>query len=190
MNPSVRKFWLWFFSINLVLIIGIFLSIKIYTAHGQSIKIPVLVGLSVEKAKSILDEMKLEVVIADSLFELNMPPGSVIHTDPSAGIEVKVGRRVYLTLNSFTPTLSRVPNLTDLSLHKASIDLKAKGFFIGQIVKRPDIAKDFVLFGEFNGRTLREGEMLPMGSTIDLYVGTGENVNEVDSTSLVYEEEY
>lgn len=189
MKPAVRKFWLLFISINIVLILGLFLGLKIYTSHGQSIEIPVLVGLSFDEAQKILDEMGLEVVVADSLFDSKIPTGSVIESDPMAGIQVKNGRRVYLTLNALTPPLAMIPNLTDISFLKASIDLKSKGFIIGRIIKKQDIAKDFVIAGEFNGRTLKEGEKLPMGTIIDLVVGTGEGSFEEDSTELDFYED-
>lgn len=189
MKPAVRKFWLLFLSINIVLVLCLFLGLKLYTSHGQSIEIPVLVGLSLDEAQKILDEMGLEVVVADSLFDSKIPAGSVIESDPTAGIQVKLGRRVYLTLNAFTPPLAMIPNLTDISYHKATIDLKSKGFVIGRIIKKQDIAKDFVIAGEFNGRTLKEGEKLPMGTIIDLIVGTSEGALEEDSTEWdVYED--
>lgn len=189
MKPAVRKFWLLFISINIVLVLGLFLGLKLYTSHGQSIEIPVLVGLSFDEAQKILDEMGLEVVVADSLFDSKIPTGSVIESDPMAGIQVKNGRRVYLTLNALTPPLAMIPNLTDISFHKASIDLKSKGFVIGRIIKKQDIAKDFVIAGEFNGRILKEGEQLPMGTIIDLIVGTGEGSFEEDSTELDFYED-
>ncbi|MFM7912172.1 MAG: PASTA domain-containing protein, partial [Bacteroidota bacterium] len=92
MKPAVRKFCLLFLSINIVFVLVFFLGLKLYTSHGQSIEIPVLVGLSFDEAQKILEEMGLEVVVADSLFDSKIQPGSVIESDPTAGIQVKFGR--------------------------------------------------------------------------------------------------
>jgi beta-lactam-binding protein with PASTA domain len=171
MISPVRKFWIQFLSFNVILIVGILLALKVYTSHGEEIEVPQLVGKSLTEAESILRDLGLEVMVMDSQFSENTNPGAVVASDPAAGLLVKEGRRIYITMNMQELPLVSLPPLNDLSIRKATLDLQNKGFKVGQIIYKLDLAHNFVLTGQRNGITLMPGTPLPLGTKVDLVVG-------------------
>jgi beta-lactam-binding protein with PASTA domain len=113
-----------------------------------------------------------------------LDPAAVVMSDPETGFLVKSGRTVYLTLNLSDLPSMPVPNLTDLSLRKATMDLTNKGFVVGQLIMKPDLAHQVVLGGQHKGRGVRTGQMLPRGSVIDLLVGFNNSDSLVEVPNL------
>jgi len=185
MMSPVRKFWLQFLGLNLILVIGFLAALNNYTSHGEAIEVPQLVGKSLEEAESILGELELDAVVVDSQFSEGLAPASVVASDPFSGFFVKKGRRIYLTLNLVNIPMVSLPQLTDLSLRKATLDLQNKGLKVGQLIYQPDIAHNVVLSGQRNGLTLDSGTLLPRGTTVDLVIGVGNMDHLVKVPSLI-----
>lgn len=183
MSPT-RRFWLQFLGLNLILVVGVLAALNGYTSHGEAIEVPSLVGKSLEEAESLLTDMELESVVVDSQFVEGMDPSAVVACDPSAGLLVKKGRRIYLTLNLKDLPMVPLPILTDLSLRKATLDLQNKGFQVGQLIYQPDIAHNTVLSGQRNGLTLASGTLLPRGTRVDLVIGMSNMDTLVEVPSL------
>jgi beta-lactam-binding protein with PASTA domain len=142
------------------------------------------VGKSLPEAESLLKNLKLESVVADSQFVEGMEPAAVVACDPSQGLLVKRGRRVYLTLNLMDLPMVLLPHLTDLSLRKATLDLQNKGFKVGQLMYQLDIAHNIVLYGQRNGLALATGTPLPWGTAVDLVIGMSDIGTMVEVPSL------
>ena len=73
------------------------------TRHGFS-------GIPLEQAQRLARQNDLELTINDSLFVPAYEGGIVLDQLPEEGVEVKPGRTVYVTINSFRQ--KRVPVLT------------------------------------------------------------------------------
>lgn len=184
MMSPVRKFWIQFLGLNLLLVLGILAALNMYTSHGEEIEVPTLLGKSPEEAESLLRALDLEAVVTDSQFTEGFDPLAVVATDPSSGLLVKKGRRVYLTLNLADLPMVALPQLTDLSLRKATLDLQNKGFKVGQLLYQPDIAHNVVLEGRRNGLSVAAGTPLARGTAIDLVIGMGNMDSLVEVPSL------
>ena len=167
-----------FIYANLVVacILGIvYFWLSTYTDHGQTIEIPELKGKNFAQAKSTLEALKLRIAIMDSVFDVDKPKGSIIEQNPTKGAKVKENRTVYITVNAFQAPQVTVPNLKDASLRQAKAIIEVVGLEVGNIIYRPDIAKNAILGFSYKGQPFKTGMQVPYGSKIDLVVGDGLN---------------
>jgi len=156
---------------SLVLLFALDKAIDAYTRHGQVVVMPQLTGVDATLALKQLEALGLMGVINDTLFVDGAIPGSICVQDPAENSEVKEGRTVYLTVVSGEVPMVRLPNLVDVSLRKATMDLQRLGLQAGNITTRPDIAHNVVLDVRLQGRTITAGTLLPKGTRVDLEVG-------------------
>lgn len=144
------------------------------TNHGQTVTVPDLRGMKFKDIESFLSQKSLEVKISDSsVFVLDKPPGVVIEQDPSPNEKVKEGRTIYVTITRTVPPQVKLPNLVDVSQRQAEAILGSYGLKVGQLIYKPDLAKDAVLAMMQHGNTLKPGDQLPKGSVVDLILGDG-----------------
>ncbi len=158
-------------TIVLTVIIGQLL--KIYTHHSETVVVPNLIGsMPVDlDSKNIKDDF--ELVVIDSVFDLNKPKGSIAFQEPPSNSVVKRHRTIYLTLVATTPEQVRMPDLSDLTLRQASAVLETYGLKTGRIDYVANIAKNAVVRQLFKGRDFKSGDWILKGSAIDLKIGNG-----------------
>lgn len=167
------------FAIVLVtLILLIFLgSLGFLTKHGRILKIPSVTGMPMQEAVKILNQQDFDVEIQDSVYIDTIAPLTVTRQFPEADAAVKINRTVYLTVNRGVPPLVSMPRLIG-SYRNAILILKQFGLKLGDTSYRPDFAKNSILSQLYNGKEIRPGTKIPMGSTISLVLGSGvSNVN-------------
>lgn len=157
--------------ISLGLLFGLMSYLKVYTKHGQEIEVPDLMDLHVDQLGSLLATYQLQHVVVDSAFLKGKPAHLVYDQDPKPGSKVKEGRSIYVSITSSNTPKVLVPELVDLSLRKATIDLKNLGLELGALIMRPDIANNVVLEMQQNGKRIPAGKEIPKGSLVDLVVG-------------------
>lgn len=145
-----------------------------FTRHGSSLSVPDLRGMRIENVEEFLHSKHLRYKIADSsVFDLSKPPGTVIEQDPQPDEKVKEERTVYLSITRSTPPGVKIPDLEDNSLRQAEAILKSYGLVRGQLIYKPDLAKNAVLEMQIRGRTVTKGLQVPKGTVIDLVLGDG-----------------
>ncbi|MEN5196814.1 PASTA domain-containing protein [Sphingobacterium faecium] len=179
------------FRNNLLIAIGfvlaiflfIYLGLKVYTKHDESIEVPQVKGLHVSAAISALENANLEYQI-DSVYQMDAKPGLVIEQDPEPKFHVKTGRTIYLTIITQVAPEIAFPKIKDKTLIEASSILKNHNLRIGDTTYVADIARDIVLDAQFAGQSIREGRMITKGSKIDLILGNGQGANEVQIPDL------
>ena len=163
-----------------------------YTRHGETVTVPDLKGLPIAQLKNFLKNKNLDYKVADSsVFILDKPAGIVVEQDPYPGSHVKENRTIYVTITRTVPPQVHLPNLIDVSQRQAEAILNSYGLKSGSLTYKPDLAKNAVLELSMNGRTLKPGDEVPKGSTIDLVLGDGIGNTEVTVPNLVglsYEE--
>lgn len=149
------------------------LSLDIYTRHGQKFIVPNMVGQSVTEAETLALEGELQINVIDSLYMPKQKPGAILVQSPKAGMGVKSGRSIFLTINAFRPRTDIIPYVTGYSLRQAKNVLENRGFEIEKLVYRSDIATNNVLDERFNGKSIVNGSRLEaeLGSKITLIVG-------------------
>ena len=144
------------------------------TKQGQTITVPDLSRMSLERVDARLAQLELRREILDSAnYNPDYPPFSVIEQVPRAGKEVKENRKIYLTINPSGFRKVEIPDLIRKTRRQVVPTLRSLGFEIGKITYEPDDAKDAVLELRHNGKVLEPGTRLTKTSTIDLVLGDG-----------------
>ncbi|MGN5955848.1 PASTA domain-containing protein [Sphingobacterium lactis] len=167
-----------------VLFVVVYFGLKLYTKHGDSQEVPVLKGLHISEALSILDKAGLEYEV-DSIYQMDAKPGLVIDQDPDPQAHVKSGRTIYLTIITQTAPEIAFPEVLDKTFIEASAILKNHSLKIADTTYINDIARDVVLDVKFAGQPLRAGRMVPKGSKISLVLGNGRGDSEVEIPNLL-----
>ncbi len=164
-------------AIAIVLLIAVYFAVVLgldsYTNHNQAIAVPDFKGLTLEEVEKIATEKNLVVEIMDSVYTNNVEKGAIYSQLPEAEFKVKEGRIIYLTINAMLPESVQMPDLVGGSLRQAKSDIETYGLEIGNLRYVPDIATNSVLKQIYNGKEIKSGELIEIGSTIDLVLGKG-----------------
>jgi len=174
-----------FFAAIVLLLFLLFKGLDLYTRHGKTIAVPEVTGLQLPEARKMLERSHLKCVVSDSLYNKEMPAGSVLDCRPQVGKQVKEGRVVYLTVNTSNVPMYAVPEVADnSSMRQAIARIEASGFKLDSI-ERVQGEKDWVYGVKYKGRELYTGEKVPMGASLVLMVGEGIKAHEaVDSLTI------
>lgn len=157
-----------------------------FTNHGETISVPDLRGMKLEEIERFLADKQLEVKISDSsVFIVDKQPGTVIDQDPAPNEKVKEGRTVYITVTRTVPPQIKFPDLVDVSHRQAEAILASYGVKVGQLIYKPDLAKDAVLAVMLDGRELKAGDEVTKGVIVDLVLGDGIGSTDVIVPSLL-----
>lgn len=169
-----RAFWINLIAMPLVVIgviIGVMHWLDNYTHHGQSIIVPNVQGLPLKQAENEFNKKNLKTVVVDSNYVKGMPAGSVLEQKPLGGAKVKIGRTIYLTINTAEMPKVAIPDIIDnSSFRQAEARLRALGFKL----TAPEYIsgeKDWVYGIKYQDRDLLSGEKIPRESVLTLCVG-------------------
>lgn len=177
-----------FLNILLIIIVaalGIwiaYISIALFTKHGQRDIVPNVENMSYTEAIKKLNAAGFKVDIRDSLYRDDIKPGYVIEQFPKWKSEVKPGRKIFLYLNAVHPKQVLIDDgknhaeaaLKGLTERQAISRLEELGF-------KPEQIKLVKVLGEndrvvkilANGRTVRKGEKISVKAKIILEVYDG-----------------
>lgn len=149
------------------------LLMMIITRHGTHRTVPDFTGITLEEAQTVAKDRGLNIIINDSLYVPAYDGGIVLDQLPLAGVEVKAGRKVYVTINSFRQKTVKVPYVAGRSLRQAKNMLEVAGLGIEKLVYVDDIATNYVLAEFVDGKEVsRESSIeIEMGSGVTLRVG-------------------
>jgi beta-lactam-binding protein with PASTA domain len=140
-----------------------------YVGHGNTEKVPSVLGLTLEAATAVLDSAGLEPVKAETRPDPKAAEGTVVGQNPFPDTIVKEGRRVYLSVSG-GEILVYVPKLRGLSTRDARFALERAGLRLGEIAYTPS--------DTFFENTIVEQSVLPggrvtKGSTVGITVSRG-----------------
>ena len=183
-----KFFWVNIIAMIVVVVVMIFGVLKwldIHTHHGETVAVPDVKGMTVDEAAKMFRNHGLVYVISDTKYVKDKAAGIILELKPGVGEKVKEGRTIYLTINTLSTPLLVVPDVADnSSMRQAQARLLAAGF---KLSENEHIAgeKDWVYGVKYKGRTLTNGEKVPVGATLTLIVGDGgELPQEGDSTAV------
>jgi beta-lactam-binding protein with PASTA domain len=159
-------------GIALVLLMSTLIWLKIYTHHGQAIRVPDLSGLTEDEVGDVITSRNLRFEVVDSVYSQEMPRGTVIKQNPRASSLVKKNRRIFLTMNAVNPEMISMPRLVGLSIRQARLALQNAGLVLGKIQYRPDYAVNNVLQQMHADSVISEGTSIRKGDVIDLELGS------------------
>ena len=157
------------------------LAMQAGTRHSARRTVPDMTGMPYEAALREAAGRNLKLHINDSLFVPAYDGGVVLDQLPRGGTEVKPGRTVYLTINSYRQKSVEVPYVAERSLRQAKNMLEIAGLEIAELVYKPDMATNYVLEQWCNGRKMERGDriQMEMGSGVTLCVGAEDDVETV-----------
>jgi beta-lactam-binding protein with PASTA domain len=161
-----------------------FFSLRYYTKHGQGLNVPQVKGLSFEQAVQKLEDAGLKYEV-DSVFILDQPAGIVIDQDPDPNTFVKDNRTIYLTINAGKTPNTKFPDIAFKTLREAQAIIESSRLKLGDTTYKPDVSRDVVLEASFGGQPIKAGDIIPVGSRINLILGDGRGNEEVDVPQLV-----
>jgi beta-lactam-binding protein with PASTA domain len=172
-----KAFWLNSILFFIVLIITgwmLLFSLKLITKWGQSADVPNVVNKNVEQAIEMIEDVDLEYEIKDSVYRADLKEGTVLDAQPSAGLNVKTGRTIYLIISSKRPPMVAMPQLAGRSsLRFAQVELESRGLKLGSLTFEPSNEKDAVLSQRIGNTEIAAGTMIPKGTVINLTLGDG-----------------
>lgn len=156
-----------------LLCMGVKYGLEVYTHHGEGIPVPNLENMSYEKARALLEQDGLCIVVSDSGYNKLLPADCVLAQTPGYGSKVKSGHTVYVTVNSpSSPTLS-IPDIVDnSSLREAEAKLRAMGFRLLDPKHVPG-EKNWVYGVECRGRRVGTGDKVSIDTPLVLVIGSG-----------------
>ena len=167
-------------AVVFIICYAVFAWLDSYTLHGQVIDVPAVCGMHIDDASEALRNADLDYEVVDYKYKKGAAENEVVEQHPLRGAQVKKGRRIQLTLNSANEPMQNLPDIVDnCSLREAEARLRAAGFKLTEGVRVPG-ETDWVYSVLMGADTLKNGAKVPMGATLTLVVGSGEEPVVVD----------
>lgn len=171
----------------IVVVGGTVLILDMYTNHGERVKVPNLLGLKTDVARTRLEELDLNLELLDSVYRPELPSGTIVSQDPAptskSMVYVKSGRIVRIQVSKKT-RLVEMPSLIDKSQRFAESVLKNRGLKFRIQYKQTNEANGAVLKQLYKGSEIKEGKRIPIGSVITIIVGRNEGGQPVQVPDL------
>lgn len=171
------------FNVLFIGVLGIALALIVYfglmvgTRHGKAIVVPNFIEMSLDEARRVADDLDLEIVVRDSVYEIDIEGGMVVDQMPAPSIirevTVKPDRKIYLTVNAYARRKVKVPYVGHVSIKQAINQLERDGFQIAELKYSPYHHSELVIAQSVGGRTItRTSDVkVPYGSGVTLTVG-------------------
>ncbi|MDG5767343.1 PASTA domain-containing protein [Balneolales bacterium ANBcel1] len=139
-----------------------------YTNYQDGITVPDVSRMPLEQAALMLEERGLRHELAAKRSNEAFPPDFVIDQTPAAGMIVKPNRKVYITVNATSTPTVVVPEVENLSLRNATIQLENSGLQVGNITYESSRFRNSVL-----RQSIPSGRRVDQNTTVDIVVGDG-----------------
>lgn len=156
----------------LLLLMGLYVGLKRGTRLGSTIAVPNFLGMNIEEAYALADENDLNIVVRDSIFDVDLPGGTIVDQLPRLStvrdVTVKPGRKIYVTTNAYNRRMVDIPYVAKQTLRQALNQIERSGLTISKLSYEPDMTSTDYVLAQYVGRK----EILP--TTNSKYpVGTG-----------------
>ena len=156
-----------------LLALGVKYGLDWYTHHGEGVKIPKIEGMDFTKARSLIEDHGLNIMVSDSGYNKGMAANSILVQSPGAGTTVKLGHTIYVTINSPSSPSVVIPDIIDNSSYReAEAKLMALGF---KLTPPQQVAgeKDWVYGVLCRGRRIASGDNVSIDNPLTLMIGSG-----------------
>ena len=162
---------------GLALLIIVNIGLKVGTRHGNTIVVPDLRGMLIDEAVGVAEDNDLNIIVRDSIFDVDLPGGTVVDQLPRTSdvrdVTVKPDRKIYVTINAYTRRMVDVPYVAKQTLRQALNQLERSGLSVSKLVFEPDLTStDYVLRQEINGKEITPAKKIQVqvGTGVTLYV--------------------
>ena len=150
-----------------------------YTKFDQGQTVPDIKGVSMTQARKLLVSEGFRDTVIDRRYNAAYPPDYVIDQNPGANQIVKPGRQIYLTINTSSIPKVIVPDVKNMSLRNAELQLKNYGLEMGQVSYISSPFKNTVVRQSIDG-----GTSVERGTVISLTVSDGLGISKVKVPQL------
>ena len=184
-NKNKSKKFMWIL-LPIVLAALVFVAIifgkKYINKNKQDlVLVPALTGLTETEALNKAKANNLIAVVSEYKTESNVEPGKVLEQDPESSTEVKKGTIIKLVVSKGEEQVS-VPNLSNMTIENAKIQLNKLGLEIGEITKENS---DNFEVGKIMKQHPEAGTSIGKDSKIDLVISLGKKEELVEMVDLI-----
>ena len=174
-------------GVLLLLLILSYVALAVGTRHGMRRTVPNFVGLALNDATYYAEQRGLKLIINDSLYVPAYPGGMVLEQLPKGGVDVKEGRKIYVTINSFAQKKLPMPYVAGRSLRQAKNMLEGAGFGIETLEYVEDMATNYVLEQYLDGEQITEQSDIRVekGRGVKIVVGVSPDQNSTTVPRLI-----
>ena len=161
----------------MLLVVVLYFGLKSGTRHNKTIVVPNFVGKTIDEARGIAEGKDLNIVVRDSIFDVDLPGGTVVDQLPGTSdvrdVTVKPGRKIYVTINAYSRRQVDVPYVAKQTLRQALNQIERSGLTVDKLVYEADmtstdyVEKQVISGKEVNPTTKRS---VPVGTGVTLYV--------------------
>jgi beta-lactam-binding protein with PASTA domain len=147
-----------------------------YTMHGESVSVPDIKGMLYDEAVVKLEEGEFRYELVDSIFDRTKKPGEVIIQIPSPNSQVKVGRKIYITINARSKKTIKLfldNILSGSSTVRGAMDNLGSYDVIVDSIVYVDYQYNDIVLGilDYKGKSLKSEDVVFAGSRLILKVG-------------------
>jgi beta-lactam-binding protein with PASTA domain len=143
-----------------------------YTDHGSFVTVPDLKHQPIETAVEALEDIDLEALVIDSIWNDTAQPGSVKDLIPPPGSTIKEGRQIFLTIFRKTPPMETINIKQGEYAQVAMVKLRNKGIPFDVVYAENNNFIGAVVGIRANGQELLGGKQIKRGTRVKLLVGT------------------
>jgi len=102
-----------------------------FAIRGREVPMPDLAGVAAQQAQQILRGRSLGIKVEDRVYS-NLPVDAIVRQSPLPTTRVKAGQYAHVVL-SLGPQAVSIPQLKDLSLRAAQVELLRDGMQLGEV---------------------------------------------------------
>ena len=141
----------------------------VFIGPGSRVVVPSLAGMTTKEAKAELEDLGLNLDIAEEEFSEDIPEGKVISSNPAGGGRVSPAGTVEVTISRGKERYA-VPNLQGLKLDVAEGLIKENKLVVGKVIEEfsNEIPKGFIMRS-----APAAGERMKRDSQIEIIVSKG-----------------
>ncbi|MCH8496193.1 MAG: PASTA domain-containing protein [Balneolales bacterium] len=151
-----------------------------YTNYNEGVTVPDVTKIDIEDAEKLLQSYGLRHVVIDRRPHEAFPSNYVIDQSPDGASIVKPNRTVYLTVATSDRPMSTVPEVVNLSLNNARIQLQNHGLRVGNVTFESSRFRNAVL-----RQSIPDGTSVDRGTVVDLVVSDGLGQQRVQIPDIV-----
>lgn len=168
-RPSTLVMTLLFAVAFLSVLLAIHWTVAGFLHSRQIVVVPDLTGKTLEQALDILSPMKLALAKESVQVDENSPPGAILRQAPPAGLHVREGKTVRVTLSSGGQVVF-APDLIAVTLTEAQNRLRAAGLALGAVTQVYSLQNET---GQVMDQTPAASTVVRPNGMVDLKVSKG-----------------
>ncbi|MDU2574603.1 MAG: Stk1 family PASTA domain-containing Ser/Thr kinase [Finegoldia magna] len=182
-NKSKKFMWILLPVLLAALVFVAFIFGKKYINKNKQdlVLVPALTGLTENEALNKAKANNLIAVVSEYKTESNVEPGKVLEQDPESSTEVKKGTIIKLVVSKGEEQVS-VPNLSNMTIENAKIQLSKLGLEIGEITKENS---DNFEAGKIMQQHPDAGTSINKDSKVDVVISLGKKEELVEMVDLI-----